>query len=110
MDKFLLRSRREALGLTALQLANQARCPIEAVIHTEFGFPGWFEGEIRRRLAAAYGLQPDRFNRLARHAEARMARRLGRQRPGDDARLLMTGRNPLRTVERSLTSSGGANR
>ena len=99
MDKFLLRSRREAMGMTALQLANRARCPVEAVIHTEFGFPGWFEKELRNRLAEAYGLRPERYNRLVRHAEVRLARRLDQQRPGHDPHAaITTRRNPLRTV------------
>ena len=80
MHKFLLRSRREALGLSALQLANQARCPVELVVHTEFGIAGGVGENLRHRLARAYRLAPERFNRLARHAEARLTRQLVDQR------------------------------
>ena len=80
MEEFPLRSRREALGLSQLQLANRAHCPIEVVIHTEFGLPDEFGERVRERLAMAYRLAPRRFNRLVRHAVARFARRQGEQR------------------------------
>ena len=80
MEEFPLRTRRESLGLSQLQLANRARCPVEVVIHTEFGLPSDFGDEIQNRLATAYRLAPRRFDRLVRHALARFARRQGEQR------------------------------
>jgi hypothetical protein len=68
------------MGLSQLQLANRAHCPVEVVIHTEFGLPSEFGDEIQNRLATAYCLAPRRFSRLVRHALARFARRQGEQR------------------------------
>ncbi len=80
MEEFPLRTRRESLGLSQLQLANRARCPVEVVIHTEFGIAAEFSDEVENRLATAYRLAPRRFHRLVRHALARFARRQGEQR------------------------------
>jgi len=76
MARFLLRARREALGLSVLQVASEARCPAETVVHTELGLEFPVDAEVESRLAHAYRLDPGRFHRLALHAEALFAKRL----------------------------------
>jgi len=59
-----LRALREAMGVTALELADEASCPVEILLRAEFGL-SLPPGEHRRRLAAAYRLPIDEYTRLA---------------------------------------------
>jgi transcriptional regulator with XRE-family HTH domain len=59
-----LRAVREAFGRTALELAAVADCPVEVLLRAEFGI-ALPRREDRMRLAAAYGLEPDAYLRLA---------------------------------------------
>lgn len=67
-----LRALREAMGLTALELAADAACPVEIVLRAEFGLSLPREDQ-RRRLAAAYRLPVDEYIRLALDAADRAA-------------------------------------
>jgi transcriptional regulator with XRE-family HTH domain len=58
-----LRARREKLGLTALELAAEAACPVEVLLRAEFGLAVPRAAE-RRRLAKAYRLPLDAYLRL----------------------------------------------
>ncbi|MCK6459923.1 MAG: helix-turn-helix transcriptional regulator [Planctomycetes bacterium] len=65
-----LRRRREALGLTALEMAALAGCAVEVVLRAEFGL------EVPRppalaRLARAYCTTPDEYLRHALDAAER---------------------------------------
>jgi transcriptional regulator with XRE-family HTH domain len=55
---------REALGLTAFEMAARADCTVEALLRAEFGI-ALPAREYRLRLAAAYGLGLDEYTRLA---------------------------------------------
>jgi hypothetical protein len=69
-----LNVKREALGLTALELAALADCPVELVLRAEFGLEVPRDGVVSR-LAAAYCLHPDVYLRLALEAAERHASR-----------------------------------
>lgn len=60
-----LRTRREALGLTALEVAGLAGCTVEVVLRAEFGAHVPHDRFVIARLAAAYGLAGDAYLRLA---------------------------------------------
>lgn len=66
-----LRARREALGLTALDMAGLSGCPVEVVLRAEFGVHVPHEAFALARLAAAYGLAGDEYLRLALDAAER---------------------------------------
>jgi transcriptional regulator with XRE-family HTH domain len=70
-----LRGRRKRLGLTALQLADRAACPVEVVLRAEFGMAVPVDRGLRMRLAAAYGLEPMDYLRLALDAAERSVTR-----------------------------------
>jgi hypothetical protein len=67
-----LRALREAMGATALDLAGEARCPVEVLLRAEFGLSLPI-GDARRRLAAAYRLAVEDYVRLALEAAERAA-------------------------------------
>jgi hypothetical protein len=67
-----LRALREAIGATALELADKAACPVEILLRAEFGL-SLPHGDDRRRLAAAYRLQVDDYLRLALEEAERAA-------------------------------------
>jgi hypothetical protein len=67
-----LRALREALGATALQLADEAACPVEILLRAEFGL-SLPKGEQRARLAAAYHLAVEDYVRLALEEAERAA-------------------------------------
>jgi len=60
-----LRARREALGLTALDVAGLAGCTVEVVLRAEFGAHVPHDRFVLARLAAAYGLGGETYVRLA---------------------------------------------
>jgi hypothetical protein len=66
-----LRARREAMGLTALETAALAGCPVEVVLRAEFGVHVPHDPPTVARLAAAYGLAGDDYLRLALDAADR---------------------------------------
>jgi transcriptional regulator with XRE-family HTH domain len=68
-----LRARREALGLTALEMAGLAGCPVEVVLRAEFGVHVPHDRLVLARLSAAYGLVADAYVRLALDAAEREA-------------------------------------
>ena len=70
-----LRGRRKRLGLTALQLADRAACPVEVVLRAEFGMAVPADRGIRARLAEAYGIEPMDYLRLALDAAERSVTR-----------------------------------
>ena len=70
-----LRGRRTRLGLTALQLADRAACPVEIVLRAEFGMAVPVDRGIRARLAAAYEMGPMDYLRLALDAAERSVAR-----------------------------------
>lgn len=70
-----LRGRRKRLGLTALQVADRAACPVEVVLRAEFGMAVPLDRGTRVRLAAAYQLQPMDYLRLALDAAERAVTR-----------------------------------
>lgn len=70
-----LRGRRKRLGLTALQVADRAACPVETLLRAEFGMAVPVDRGIRARLAAAYGLEPMDYLRLALDAAERSVTR-----------------------------------
>jgi transcriptional regulator with XRE-family HTH domain len=67
-----LRARREALGLTALEVAGMAGCAVEIVLRAEFGVEVPRGGTLAR-LAVAYCVAPDSYLRLALDAAERLA-------------------------------------
>lgn len=67
-----LRALREAMGVTALELASEACCPVEVVLRAEFGL-SIPKVEHRRRLAAAYRLRVADYVRLALEEAERAA-------------------------------------
>lgn len=60
-----LRTRREELGLTPLELADIAKCSVEIVLHAEFGIDVPSGEDLQRRLAEAYRLEPREYLRMA---------------------------------------------
>jgi transcriptional regulator with XRE-family HTH domain len=66
-----LRARREALGLTATELAARVGCPVETVLRAEFGVQVPHERRLLARLAGAYGLSGEAYARLALDAAER---------------------------------------
>jgi transcriptional regulator with XRE-family HTH domain len=68
-----LQARREALGLTALEMSRLAGCAVEVVLRAEFGMHVPHERGVLARLAAAYGLAADKYLRLALDAAERLA-------------------------------------
>lgn len=70
-----LRGRRKRLGLTALELADRAACPVEIVLRAEFGMAVPVDRGVRARLAAAYQLKPVDYLRLALDAAERAVMR-----------------------------------
>jgi hypothetical protein len=68
-----LRARREAMGLTALDVAGLAGCAVEVVLRAEFGMQVPHERSVIARLAAAYCLAGDAYLRLALDAAERLA-------------------------------------
>jgi len=63
MSAFLLRDRRESLGLSLLDLAREAGCSAEIVMHAEFGMELPRELSLRDRLARAYRMTRVQFDR-----------------------------------------------
>ena len=70
-----LRAQREATGLTALDIAARADCPVEVVLRSEFGISVPVDRGLRGRLAVAYGLSADAYLRLALDAAEAAAER-----------------------------------
>ena len=70
-----LRERRESLGLTLLDLARTARCSAETVLHAEFGMELPRDLRLRGRLADAYSLSRNRYDRLVVDAARRFRER-----------------------------------
>ncbi len=70
-----LRGLREARGLTALEMAALAECPVEVVLKGEFGVAVPMGDGLRARLAAAYGLEIQDYVRLALDEAERYADR-----------------------------------
>ncbi|HEX5032429.1 MAG TPA: helix-turn-helix transcriptional regulator [Candidatus Eisenbacteria bacterium] len=68
-----LRARREAVGLTALDIAGLAGCPVEVVLRAEFGMHVPHDRHVLARLAVAYGLAGDQYLRLVLDAAERLA-------------------------------------
>jgi hypothetical protein len=59
-----LRARREALGLTAFEVAALAGLPVERILRAEFGMEVPRHGDVAR-ISAAYCLHPETYLRLA---------------------------------------------
>jgi transcriptional regulator with XRE-family HTH domain len=68
-----LRARREAVGLTAVEMAGLVGCPVEVVLRAEFGMHVPHDRRVLARLSAAYGLAGDAYMRLALDAAERLA-------------------------------------
>ena len=68
-----LRMRREAMGLTALEMAGLAGCRVEVVLRAEFGIQVPHERQVLARLAGAYCIGVDTYLRLALDAAERLA-------------------------------------
>ena len=64
MNSHELLDRREALGLTLLDLARKAECPAEIVLHAEFGVDMPRDLGLRDRLAGAYRLTRLHYDRM----------------------------------------------
>lgn len=76
MDRLVtLRTVRLERGLNPLQIAAQAECPVDTVVHAEFGTRVPIDAALRRRLAEAYGIPVKRFLDLAFDAADRWAAR-----------------------------------
>jgi len=67
-----LRALREAMGATALELADEAACPVEILLRAEFGL-SLPHGDARQRLAEAYRLAVEDYVRLALEEAERAA-------------------------------------
>lgn len=67
-----LRARREAMGLTALEMAGLAGCPVEVVLRAEFGMQVPHDPVVLARLAGAYCIGVDTYLRLALDAAERL--------------------------------------
>ena len=65
---------REQLGLSALELARRADCPVETVVRAEMGLSLPTADPERQRLAKGYGIPLDEFLRLALDAADRRER------------------------------------
>jgi hypothetical protein len=63
--------RREAMGLTALEMAGLAGCRVEVVLRAEFGMHVPFERTLLVRLSRAYCVGVDTYLRLALDAAER---------------------------------------
>ena len=72
-----LRDIREAMGLTATQLADVADCPVEVLLRAEFGVTLPVGEAVRGRLAHAYRLNRREYLRLALDAAEHATRALG---------------------------------
>jgi transcriptional regulator with XRE-family HTH domain len=73
--KETLRSRREGLGLNAVQMADLAGVPVQVVLRAEFGDSLPQGEDVRARLAGAYGLEVRAYVELALEAAERQADR-----------------------------------
>ena len=69
-----LRTLRELRGLNALELAERVGCPVGVVIRAEMGLQLPVSRAEQARLAAAYGLHPREFVRLALDEADRLER------------------------------------
>lgn len=65
MRMYRLRSRREELGITALQMAHVVGCTVQTVLNAEFGVEVPSGEDLRTRLAGAYRLSPREYLELA---------------------------------------------
>jgi len=63
MSTFTLRDRRESMGLSLLDLAREAGCSAEIVMHAEFGMELPRDLKLRDRLALAYQMSRLTFDR-----------------------------------------------
>jgi len=70
-----LRRLRELRGLNALELAERVGCPVGMVVRAEMGLQIPDSKADRAALAAAYGLKPIEFVRLALDEADRQVRR-----------------------------------
>lgn len=70
-----LRRLRELRGLNALELADRVGCPVGMVVRAEMGLQIPDSKADRAALAAAYGLEPIEFVRLALDEAERQVRR-----------------------------------
>jgi transcriptional regulator with XRE-family HTH domain len=70
-----LRRLRELRGLNALELAARVGCPVGMVVRAEMGLQIPDSKADRAALAAAYGLEPIEFVRLALDEADRQVRR-----------------------------------
>ncbi|MHC4453006.1 MAG: helix-turn-helix domain-containing protein [Planctomycetota bacterium] len=70
-----LRQLRELRGLNALELAERVGCPVGMVVRAEMGLQIPDSKADRAALAAAYGLEPLEFVRLALDEADRQVRR-----------------------------------
>jgi len=68
-----LRARREALGVTALEMAGLAGCTVDTVLRAEFGVQVPIDPSLLARLAAAYGFAGDVYLRLALDAAEQLS-------------------------------------
>ncbi|MHC4409707.1 MAG: hypothetical protein ACYS0F_11975, partial [Planctomycetota bacterium] len=66
---------RELRGLNALELAERVGCPVGMVVRAEMGLQIPDSKADRAALAAAYGLEPLEFVRLALDEADRQVRR-----------------------------------
>jgi transcriptional regulator with XRE-family HTH domain len=71
---YRLRSLREELGMTALQMAQAIGCSVQTVLNAEFGVELPKGEELRVRLAGAYRLSPRQYIELALDAAEGFAR------------------------------------
>ena len=68
-----LRMRREAMGLTALEMAGLAGCAVEVILRAEFGVQVPHDRHVLDQLAGAYCVPADTYLRLALDAAERLA-------------------------------------
>jgi transcriptional regulator with XRE-family HTH domain len=66
-----LRAKREALGVTPLQMAASAGCPVEVVLRAEFGTHVPHDRRLLTRLAESYGVSDETYVRMALDAAER---------------------------------------
>ncbi|MEM8886305.1 MAG: helix-turn-helix transcriptional regulator [Planctomycetota bacterium] len=71
-----LRWLRECRGLNALELAEETGCAVGTIVRAEMGLQVPIDQVERTRLAAAYGLEPEEFVRLALDAADAHERRV----------------------------------
>jgi transcriptional regulator with XRE-family HTH domain len=74
MRTYRLRSRREELGVTALQMAQAIGCSVQTVLNAEFGVELPKGEDLRDRLARAYQLTPREYIELALDAAEAFSR------------------------------------